>query len=178
MPKANTEFDKILNQMVIWLRDYNGHKLNTNQKNRFENLVSKISKFKSASEEELVVEIRKEKRSADLFAKLQHSKSQFRITIDKGEFMECHACNVSLKKINFQRHKKKCKPFQSLSGATLGENKSGNTHQKNPVIDKTKNEDYHIASNLDGSRDFYQIRDGGKFGSYSSFDDYGDESFS
>jgi hypothetical protein len=31
---------------------------------------------------------------------------------------------------------------------------------------------------LDGSKDFYKYRESGKFGSFSSFDDFGDESFS
>lgn len=35
-----------------------------------------------------------------------------------------------------------------------------------------------IERKLDGSRDFYQFRESGKFGSHSSYDDYGDESFS
>ena len=31
---------------------------------------------------------------------------------------------------------------------------------------------------LDGSRDYYKYRESGKFGSHSSYDDHGDESFS
>jgi hypothetical protein len=35
---------------------------------------------------------------------------------------------------------------------------------------------YWIERRLDGARDFWQIRDHGEFGSYSSHDDFGDES--
>jgi hypothetical protein len=35
-----------------------------------------------------------------------------------------------------------------------------------------------VDRKLDGSRDFYQYREFGKFGSHSSYDDFGDESFS
>jgi hypothetical protein len=51
-----------------------------------------------------------------------------------------------------------------------GKNLSGTIYKKKPIFD------VKIDRKLDGAKDFYQLRDHGKFGSYPDYDDMGDES--
>ena len=51
-----------------------------------------------------------------------------------------------------------------------GKNLSGTIHKNKPFYDDK------IDHRLDGSKDFSQFRDHGKFGSYPEYDDFGEES--
>jgi hypothetical protein len=73
---------------------------------------------------------------------------------------------------HYENHRKNNtkKPTQPNSYKMRGKNLSGTVHKNKPIYDDK------IDHKLDGSKDYWQYRDHGKFGSHSDFDDMGDES--
>jgi hypothetical protein len=79
-----------------------------------------------------------------------------------------------------KRNKKKNK--KNIKKSTYQSNVNS-SHKETLLANKLSNHFKEKSQNqlerkLDGSRDYYQFRESGKFGSHSSHDDYGDESFS
>ncbi|ULQ55058.1 hypothetical protein KJS94_10445 [Flavihumibacter rivuli] len=104
---------------------------------------------------------------------VQKKKVEERVVGVKGTILrQCPNCNAKVK--NLKKHSWKC------PGKNKGQGKKGNnpnSKYESGVISSFYNE-YKKERGLDGSRDFWQYRENGKFGSHSSFDDMSDESFS
>lgn len=96
---------------------------------------------------------------------------------------------VGIKKNNIKKnspqnraHKKKSNKVRQKFPNKLTNNKKHITYKGKQMDSKTslihqKSNYKEIEKKLDASRDFYQYRETGKFGSHSSYDDHGDESF-
>ena len=92
-----------------------------------------------------------------------------------NKYINCNQCGakILIKKIN--KHKAKCLP---KSKSSKKQNKNSNTKKiiagrLDTVYDPIK--ERRAERQLDGSRDYAPIRDQGKFGAHSSYDDMSDE---
>jgi hypothetical protein len=106
---------------------------------------------------------------------------------DKEDWIECKTCHTELKLKNLSRHMRHVhkmmrpapaqKPTGKQSRSTLRV-AAMPTHVAEPDDDDTGElDDYATERRLDGSHDFWSLREeSGQFGSYPSFDDFDDES--
>jgi len=112
----------------------------------------------------------------------------------KEKLITCEHCKALINVNRLSKHKTKCPVLRkkakekSLDGDIKKVSKRSvkhkkthqNTQIKKPIVNPnieisdTKRE-YQAERRLDGSRDFYKIREQGKFGSHSVYDDMGDE---
>lgn len=125
-------------------------------------------------------------------------------TTNRNLLTKCPQCSALVKNENLSKHVKKVHSSQN-SGLNQARNPSKLlTINQKKVITKptpppsnrpkiqrnsslrsmapTKDQEQRIQYNraqreLDGSRDYWQYRESGRFGSHPSYDDYGDESF-
>jgi hypothetical protein len=90
-----------------------------------------------------------------------------------SKWMKCDKCNQKLKTKNLRHHIKKCR------GNSTNSVKHITSHQ---TTSKPEGQNYNPKTEckeerrLDGSRDYVQFRESGKFGSHSGYDDMADES--
>lgn len=81
--------------------------------------------------------------------------------------------------MSIDNHKDKCMAKNKFKRKKItNSTKSKRLSKEWPNADNSYNNEIKESRRLDGSRDYWQIRDRGKFGSHSSYDDMGDESFS
>lgn len=182
------KMDEIINQLVSWLNDYPEQLLTGTQKQRITHILSRLSKAQPISLKKLNQSISEDAKRLEYIEKLSHTPitdlPEFK---DKFNYRICQGCGSRISKEKFNKHKKSCAKYKELifhkkkflneSSSAKGTSITSDIPGKN--YEKTENElKNHDLSDRqqDGSRDFYQIRDNGKFGSMSSFDDYGDES--
>lgn len=92
-----------------------------------------------------------------------------------NKYFNCSLCSAKIHVKNTNKHKAKCLAKNKNSKK---QNKNNNTKR---IIAGTLDIAYdpikerRAERQLDGSRDYAQIRDQGKFGSHSTYDDMGDE---
>jgi DNA-directed RNA polymerase subunit RPC12/RpoP len=92
-----------------------------------------------------------------------------------SKYINCSQCGARILAKRINKHKAKCLPKAKSSKK---QNKNSNTKK---IITSTLDtahdpiKERRAERQLDGSRDYAQIRDQGKFGSHSTYDDMGDE---
>ncbi|TDO29253.1 hypothetical protein [Sediminibacterium goheungense] len=194
-----------VDQLVVWLKENQGVPIPTPEKKRLVTILNKIIEAEEITNEEWEqlkpkieptshlyntniwtsikrvisspkkASIRKEPYQKPIISsKLdtkRKSQSSNQINQNDREMTICNDCESPVLKKNLKRHKKRCKPPKHK--------------YKRDEIKKTKDsERVYIKSNneknneklLDGSYGFHQFRENGRFGSYPSFDNMGDES--
>lgn len=184
------KMDGIINSLVSWLKEYPTHGLSVPQKIRIVNILERLKNSEAFSLEELETfksEISESKLANTQSKKFQRPSNSIDHKSHPNLFFTCDGCKSKVLLKNKEKHRKKCLQWNKL-------HKRGNTTVEyfkysegtSPLSDlpgrnyqSTGNElkDHQLAERkADGSRDHFQIRDNGRFGSSSSYDDYGDES--
>ena len=189
MSESIKKMDDIINSMVSWLNEYPRRILTKIQKSRLEILYQKISEAEPISLEDLKklnsFEAKKIKNYnlEKTFSNPKNGAEYY----DRLIFFICDGCKSKVLFKNKKKHRKKCKPWMKLHNIPI--NKITHTHSSKAtnVTKDLPGRDYNNTDNeaknqylanreQDGSRDYYVIRENGKYGSMSSFDDYSDES--
>ena len=183
MKESVKRMDDIINSLVSWLNDYPRHLLTTTQKQRVTHILDKLSKDEAIDLDKLNQDVSKE---------YDRSKGipipNLPAYADKFNYFICDGCSTRVLKENKNKHRKECAKWKQIhktkfskkikitsfsKGSSITNDLPGKTYNK--TDNDLKNQDLSNREQ-DGSRDYYQIRDNGKFGSMSSFEDYGDES--
>lgn len=190
-----------IDQFVFWFRANPTIALPKSEKNRLVMLLNKIIASQEISEKEwekLKPKERTNKVSASYISvKPAKKKSTKRpanrkiilplkpapkktaddnVVIRNGKkYIVCSGCGSTVK--DLRKHSKKCKPRhpKNKGKSTVDKGKSSSA---TPDSKSQTNKEYKAERLLDASRDYWKIRDQGRFGSHSSYDDMGDESFS
>lgn len=160
-----------INQLVIWLRDNPGAKLRPSQKEHLICVLNKIINGEALSDKDV--------------RQIEESMEERRINHNSG-YIGCQSCGDRCNRHDIDKHKRKCRGYKKGSKSTTQKtpstakgSKNGTspvsnypTYQRNPYAE-LREEKY-----LDGSRGYHVKRDNGEFGSYPSYDNMGDESYS
>lgn len=93
----------------------------------------------------------------------------------KATYVYCNLCKVKLNIKNVDKHKNRCIKKNKIINKSIIIAKKDKINEVNPSL---YIDEYEENKRLDGSRDYWELREYGKFGSHPSFDDMSDESFS
>lgn len=190
MSESVKRMDNIINSLVSWMTEFPTYTLTKIQKTRIEHLLERLKNSEAVSHGEILnyqsneyLELQESKRQREIFSP---NYSRKKVAEPLQSFI-CEGCNARVLARNKKLHRKKCEKWKNLHKTLEPKIKtpqsSKGTSKTNDLPGKTykeSNNDLKNQDNLnrkhDGGRDYFQIRDNGKFGSISSFDDYGDES--
>ena len=169
-----TPTDKLnehIDQLVIWLRENQNVKLLSNQKERITNILKFLTNKEALTDEEI------QKVNAEV---PKPKTVTFKEPSSTG-YIYCVDCGDKLNVKNLNNHKAKCR--------------AGKKHNKNPKHQSRQNKQqkqkgkapkgglytdkqYFNEYKEERRMDFWRMKDNGRFGSHSTYDDMGDESFS
>lgn len=160
-----------INQIVIWLRDNPGIRVFASQKDHLISLLNKLINGEALSDEEV---------------RLVKESIEERTLISAPSYMVCRNCGDRFNRRDTEKHKSKCIGYKNLPKSTIQNTppkRKGSNIGRYQVTPCTTSQRKTSAESreerkLDGAKDCYTIRDNGKFGSYPTYDDMGDESFS
>ena len=167
MKTGINKLDEYLDQIVIWLRENRNIKITAPVEERASLILKRIAGLSKLSNTE--------------FENLVRKVVNITLPNSQIDYTKCDACGATLKLSRVGRHSLVCPKIiktKIVSGIRNSSIKANNKPIKargylnNPYLP-----DYKAEHQMDGAKDFYQFRDQGKFGSYSSFDDYDDKSF-
>jgi hypothetical protein len=90
----------------------------------------------------------------------------------------CTRCGVSLNPKNLHKHEGRCKPISFKKKDPL-EGVLSTTKNMNAIRTRIpeRQKNANLKFDLDQSKDSYQQREGGRFGSLPSYDDFGEEAY-
>ena len=159
------KLDEHLDQIVIWLRENTNVKITASIEERASLILKRIAGL--------------EKMSNTEFERLVFRTKENYIPPIKviQETTECSFCKIQVKTTRINKHLLIC-PKRKFTKGSDGKKRYESSQSFNtgyyPAPDLP---DKKTERRLDGSKDFYQFRNKGKYGSHSSYDNYDDESF-
>lgn len=159
-----------IDQLVIWLKANPGISIPITEKNRLAKVCEKILNGSAISDAE------KQELEGPLMPRIVLNKMPKQVQSDR---VKCEYCGAILNPKNISRHREKC----NARKISVGKKKVNSSQKLSSTrggfsSENNVKDEYKETRRLDGSRDYWKIRDQGKFGSHSSYDDMGDESFS
>lgn len=189
MEESIKKMDDIINSLVTWLNDYPNKVLTKNQKVRIEGILQRMKESQAITLEDLVrFKSNEYKRIKNL--ELRPPRNPIGKTkkspISINSFV-CEGCEKTIPLAHKENHRRKCKKWnaihrtQNITIVLASHAKSNGFTNEIPgksypdTGNELKNQSLAERKN-DGSRYAYQIREEGKYGSYPSFEDYGEES--
>lgn len=189
MAESIKKMDSIINSLVSWLNEYPVHILTVAQKHRIVQTLERLKKAEPITEEELKhLKSFEYKRIVNygLGDILQNPQGLNKEIPSKLKSFICAGCEKKIQSIHKKAHRRKCVKWKNLHkpSTTVVEyfKYSEGTSPLNDLpgrnYSSTGNElkDHQLAERkADGSRDHSGYRENGRFGSSSSYDDYGDE---
>lgn len=190
MEESIKKMDEIINSLVTWLNDYPNKVLTKNQKVRIEGILQRMKNSQAITKDELVkFKSNEYKRIKNLELKpfkKRAVKAEKKSPISINSFV-CDGCEKTIPLAHKENHRRKCKMWnaihrtQNITIVPASHAKSNGFTNEIPgksypdTGNELKNQSLAKRKN-DGSRYAYQIREEGKYGSYPSFEDYGEES--
>jgi hypothetical protein len=169
MKTAINKLIENVDQLVIWLKENPNMPIPTEEKRRITSILDRIQNAKEISDEEW------NKIESKINDNYKNSTSA---TSSNSGYVHCELCGDKLNKKNVIKHRNKCRGKRARqSKKPSASSKQKQTSKRATYTDKPYFNEYKENRRLDGSRDYWRIRDQGKFGSHSSYDDMGDESF-
>lgn len=189
MEESIKKMDEIINSLVTWLNDYPNKVLTKNQKVRIEGILQRMKDSQAITLEDLVrfkSNEYKRIKNLELRPPRKPTGKTKKSPISINSFI-CEGCEKTIPLAHKENHRRKCKKWNAihrklnLNVDFAQSSKSIGITSDLPGRDysSTGNElrdQYRAERRADGSRDHFQFREKGRFGSSSSFDDYGDES--
>ncbi len=189
-----------IDQLVFWLRDNPQTPIPSIEKRRIEAILKKIVLREEMTNEEWEQLKPKQQSSAQsnnniwstIRQALSYNKTEKVIpskikeargklpnnlklqSLAQSEWTKCLGCSVKVLRKNLAKHKNRCKPKANKKvsnrpiSAPVNNQKTGQTIS-NPLTESKE------EKRLDGAYGFHQFREDGKFGSYPSFDNMGDD---
>lgn len=167
MPTPIQKLIEAIDQFDIWLQENPNSSIPKEEKDRMKAISDKIIDSPELGEAQWNI----------LKPILRKTKTQHKPGA-RREFVKCELCRGKVLAKNLNKHKIKCQTrWKIRSGKSRG-----SSHQREIPRDiDTKglsSNDFQENRRLDGSKDYWQFRENGKYGSHSSYDEMGDESFS
>ena len=191
MEESIKKMDEIINSLVTWLNDYPNKVLTKNQKVRIDAILQRLRNSEGFSLDELMrfkSNEYKRIKNLELRPPRKPSKKTDRKSPNSIKSFICEGCEKTIQMAHKENHRRKCKKWnaihrtQSITIVLASHAKSNGFTNEIPgktypdTGNELKNQSLAERKN-DGSRYASQIRErGGKYGSYPSFEDYGEES--
>ncbi|SDD83203.1 hypothetical protein SAMN04488104_10734 [Algoriphagus faecimaris] len=190
MSESIKRMDEIINSLVSWLNDYPRHILTFKQKKRIEGILKRLERSEPIDPDEIQEAISNEyERVKKINLEIWSSKPVPNLAeySDRFNYYYCEGCNERVLKKEQKNHRKTCNEWNQIHKeisneitlAQSGKGTGSTFDQPGKTYESTGNQlkdEYNENRRLGGDRDIYLSRDQGKFGSYPSMDDYGDES--
>lgn len=188
MSESIKKLDEVINSFISWKKEYPNQIITSNQKKLLVNLLKKVMSIEALSQNEL--------QKIDDYSKIKNlhideiikEEDSIEGNLPKRIFrFKCEGCGRTILMKDKYYHRDQCKKWKKLirhNDPIIDIPESSNsTSITNDLPGKTYNLGDNELKNegltnrrLDGGRSYFQRRDGGKFGSYPSMDDFGDES--
>lgn len=171
MPTPLVKLNEHINQLVIWLRENPNVKLQSSQKKHLISILNKVINGELLGDDE----VRQIKESIEVR----------KVNVEPG-YIICPICKEKYSIRETEQHIRKCKghkeEFKSINHnkSSKGKRPKKGKYQGSLYTESQRNPyaEYREERKLDGAKDYYNIRDNGEFGSYPTYDNMGDESYS